>query len=257
MASSNPARPLESKVFTVTGAARGIGFATAQYLAERGATVSLSDILQSDLTKAEQQIRHTVPDAKIDYTVVDVSDASSVDSWIHATKEKHGRIDGCVNNAGICRFSNIADTSDAEWDLVLGVNLRGVFHCLRAQIPAIADGGSIVNVSSVAGVIGMPGGAAYCASKHGVVALTRCAAAEVAARGIRVNAICPGVIKTPMVDEITGTNGQGLDQMCEPQLLKRAGEPREIAALAGFLLGDESRFTTSSLYTCDGGWTSS
>jgi NAD(P)-dependent dehydrogenase (short-subunit alcohol dehydrogenase family) len=257
---ANP-HPFSGKVITITGAARGIGLATAKYLAARGATVSLTDVLRPDLESAEEEIikeiTKTSSKGSVTHAVVDVSKREDVDEWIKKTKETYGRIDGCVNNAGVVGATKpIPQLTDEEWHHVLNINLGGVFNCLRAQLPIMEDGGSIVNVSSVAGLYGFPEMSPYVVSKHGMIGLTKCAAKEVGARGIRVNAICPGAINTPMIHQANDQTTMDLREEALPQLFKRYGRPEEIAALIAYLLGDESKFTTCSAYTIDGGWSS-
>jgi NAD(P)-dependent dehydrogenase (short-subunit alcohol dehydrogenase family) len=188
--------PLQGKVIAITGAASGIGLATAHLLASRGATLSLADLQESALNTAAASISaaYSTP---IHSVALDVRSASSVDGWISTTVEKFGRLDGAANLAGVIGKSiglkGIAEQDEEEWDFVLGVNLTGVMHCLRAQLAVISEGGSIVNAASIAGVMGRKYNAAYAASKHGVVGLTRSAAKEIGGKGVRVNCIAPYV----------------------------------------------------------------
>ncbi|KAL2862234.1 SDR family NAD(P)-dependent oxidoreductase [Aspergillus lucknowensis] len=250
-------KPFTGKVITVTGAAHGIGLATVSYLVSRGATVCMADIARSALEKAAERILHQHPEAKVTHTAVDVRDRQAVQSWIDASKEAFGRLDGCVNNAGVVgnEYKPISEVSDEDWNYVLDVNLKGVFNCLRAQLPVIEDNGSIVDVASIAGQFGFVDLSPYVASKHGIIGLTKCAAKEVAERGVRVNTICPGNIKTALVHDENRKSHGAFAPKVSPQLFKRYGHVDEVAALIGFLLGDESKFTTDSIYNVDGGWT--
>ncbi|KAE8366850.1 hypothetical protein BDV27DRAFT_124700 [Aspergillus caelatus] len=251
-------KPFAGKVVTVTGAAHGIGLATVYYLVSRGATVSMVDIVaKSALEKVEEKVLQEFPDAKISHKTVDVRDRESVEKWIEDTKEIFGRIDGCVNNAGVVghEYKPISDVSEEDWNYVLDVNLKGVFNCLRAELPVIEDNGSIVNVAGIAGQFGFVNMSPYVASNHGIIGLTKCAAKEIAERGVRVNAICPGDIKTALMHEENRKSHGAFAPKHAPQLFKRYGHTEEVAALIAFLLGDESKFTTSSTYNIDGGWT--
>ena len=182
------------KVVAITGAASGIAAATAKLLASRGASLSLADVQQEALETQAAEIKQTYHVEVITY-VVDVRHAEEVDAWIGKTIEHFGRLDGAANLAGVLgrhlgKFT-IAEQDEDDWNFVLGVNLTGVMHCLRAQMRVIEKGGSIVNAASIAGLIGRPKSAAYAASKHGVIGLTRTAAKEIGKDSTRVNAIAP------------------------------------------------------------------
>ena len=185
---------MDNKVIAITGGASGIGLATAHLLASRGAKLSLADVQEAALSEAALAIKseHNV---EVLTFVLDVRKASQVNDWISATVSKFGKLDGAANLAGVIPKSigvgGIAEQDQAEWDFVIGVNLTGVMHCLRAQMKVISDGGSIVNAASIAGVQGRPNNGAYAASKHGVVGLTRSAAKEIGGKGVRVNSIAP------------------------------------------------------------------
>jgi NAD(P)-dependent dehydrogenase (short-subunit alcohol dehydrogenase family) len=189
----------QGKVIAITGAASGIGLATAKMLASRGAILSLGDMNESLLQSTTKDI--TSAGGQAFATTLDVRNRSAVESWISETVKREGKLDGAVNLAGVTGkqigAANIEDIEDDDWDFVMDINLGGVLNCMRAEIKAIGDpkvggrGASIVNASSIAGIIGMPKNGAYIASKHAVVGLTRAAAKECGARGIRVNAIAP------------------------------------------------------------------
>ena len=193
----------EGKVIVLTGGASGIGLETAHLLYSRNAIISIADISEGPLNTAVSAIKSAFPTStgKISGTVVNVRNRAAVESWISSVVKEHGKLDGAVNLAGVIGkqigIANIEDIEDDDWDFVVGVNLGGVLNCMRAEIPhmkTVEDGGrgsSIVNASSIAGVMGMPKNAAYIASKHAVVGLTRACAKEQGHRGVRCNAIAP------------------------------------------------------------------
>jgi NAD(P)-dependent dehydrogenase (short-subunit alcohol dehydrogenase family) len=193
----------EGKVIVITGGASGIGLATAHLLYSRNAILSIADVSEVSLQKAVESIKssNAGSNGKISGAVVNVRDRMAVENWISSVVKEHGKLDGAVNLAGVIGkqigLANIEDIDDEDWDFVLGVNLGGVLNCMRAMIPnmkTLDDGGkgsSIVNASSIAGMIGMAKNAAYIASKHAVVGLTRACAKEQGHRGVRCNAIAP------------------------------------------------------------------
>lgn len=187
---------LEGKVIAITGAASGIALVTAQEAAKRGASLALADISTDALTKVVEDLK--ARGVNVVGSTVDITSSQSVDAWIKATVEHFGRLDGAANIAGAESrkgandgFTGIADITDEAWNFVIGVNLTGTFHCLRAEFNAMTAGGSIVNISSIAGLMGRVGLGAYSAAKHGIIGLTKTAAKEVGKKGIRVNAVCP------------------------------------------------------------------
>ncbi|KAK7993420.1 hypothetical protein PG989_006801 [Apiospora arundinis] len=244
-------KPFQGKVICITGAAQGIGKATAKYLTDRGAKVSLAD--QSfekgppcDGTSSDYDGLSTVQILKMH---VDICEPESVKAWIEATVENFGQINGCVNNAGVLPrvFAPITETEMDDWNKVINVNLTGCFNCLKYELKHIVDEGSIVNVASVAGLRGAPNMSAYIASKHGVIGLTRTAAHEGAARKIRVNAVCPCTIAWWRGGYYPkGESSLGM-------LISRLGEPQEVAASIAFFLSDETKFHTAVIHTVDGG----
>jgi NAD(P)-dependent dehydrogenase (short-subunit alcohol dehydrogenase family) len=189
----------QGKVIAITGAASGIGLAAAKMLASRGAILSLGDMNDALLQSITKDIAST--GGKAFATALDVRKRSAVEAWISETVKREGRLDGAVNLAGVVGkqigVANIEDIEDDDWDFVVGINLGGVLNCMRAEIKAMGNpkegrrGASIVNASSIAGIIGLPKNGAYIASKHAVVGLTRAAAKECGGKGIRVNAIAP------------------------------------------------------------------
>jgi len=245
---------MEGKVIALTGGASGIGLATAKLLSSRGATVCIADIDTSALEAAEY---HFTP-SKVPFSVtkLDVTDRAAVDSWINGVVEKYGKLDGAANCAGIIGkyhgITKITELEDEEYDRIIAVNLTGMMYCLRAELRKISDRGSIVNVSSIQGVMGFPGSAAYVASKHGVIGLTRAAAKEFGDREIRVNAVAPGSVMTPLLQRAQEANpDEGVGTPCA---IKRTGTAEEIAGIIAFLLGPDSTYTTGSVYGGDGGW---
>lgn len=245
---------MEGKVIALTGAASGIGLATAKLLAGRGAAVCIADVDPHALEVAESHF--SVLDVPYMVTKVDVTKRAEVESWIDSIVEKYGRLDGAANCAGIIGknhgITTITELEDEEWDKIISVNLTGMMHSLRAELKRIVDHGSIVNVSSIQGVMGFAGSAAYVASKHGVIGLTRSAAKEFGHRNIRVNAIAPGSILTPLLRRAQEVNpGEGLNN---PTAIKRPGTAEEMAGIIAFLLGPESTYVTGSVYGGDGGW---
>lgn len=181
------------KIIAITGAASGIGLATAHLLASHGASLSLADLNAPALDSLAAAISAEHPSTPVLTHPVDVRDLAHVTAWISATKERFGALDGCANLAGVFqpRIVHIDSLPAEDWDSVLAVNLTGLFLCLQAQIPAMRAGGAIVNAASVAGLRGEAGMAAYVASKHGVVGMSKSAAKELGPKGIRCNVICP------------------------------------------------------------------
>lgn len=182
------------KTIAVTGAASGIGRATAQLLASSGARLSLADVQKEALEELVAELDKT-GEGRVTSHIVDVSKAEQVNSWIRETVEKHGKLDGAANLAGVIgkdiSINGIEAIGDDDWAFIIGINLQGVMHCIRAEIQSMNPNGSIVNASSIAGVTGMAKNGSYVAAKHGVVGLTRTAAKEVGDRGIRVNCVAP------------------------------------------------------------------
>ncbi|KAF2713315.1 ABA4 protein [Pleomassaria siparia CBS 279.74] len=249
---------MADKVVAITGGASGIGLATAHLLASRGASLSLADVSESGLEAASKTIRAKHNIEILTFTL-DVRKPEQVDFWIAETVSRFGKLDGAANIAGVIPknigVGGIAEMEVEEWDFVIGVNLTGVMHCMRAQMRVIADGGSIVNASSIAGLIGRPNNAAYAASKHGVIGLTKSAAKEIGVRGVRVNSFAPGYIITPMTDAAVVTDGDAKSESMRVPL-GRHGIPEECASVIAFLLGDESTYITGATYSVDGGWNS-
>ncbi|KAL2209698.1 NAD(P)-binding protein [Sarocladium strictum] len=222
-----------------------------------GATVCIADIDDAALTKTTDEFN--AQKATFSIRKVDVSNRAEVDAWIQGIVDEHGRLDGAANIAGVIgpqhSVGSVADLEDEEWDRIIRVNLTGCMYCLRAELKHIVDGGSIVNMASIHSLTGMAYHAAYGASKHGVLGLTRAAAKEVGEREIRVNAVAPGAIYTPMMQQAWDRQARPADApFDEPTAFQRQGTPEEVANVVGFLLGPESTFVSGSIYSVDGGW---
>lgn len=249
------------QVSIVTGAAGGIGRAIAQAMAAAGARVIVSDVRVEEGEESVKQIQSTGGEAH--FVACDVSNPDEVSHLIQATLEHFGQLDILVNNAGISGGSRLAHELEVEtWDRVMAVNLRGPFLCAKYAIPHLKAGSAIVNVASTYGLIGAPLAAAYCASKAGVVNLTRQLAVDYGSRGIRVNAICPGYVDTDMgghraslpADQSAAANARR-EANAALQPIGRQAQALEIAQVAVFLASEESSFMTGSIVTVDGGCT--
>jgi NAD(P)-dependent dehydrogenase (short-subunit alcohol dehydrogenase family) len=247
----NQREDFRGKVALVTGAGSGIGEACAKELATRGANVLLADL---NLAAAER-VCAELPDGKGLAVQVDVADPASVEAMVRFAVERLGGLDIAVNNAGIGgELAPTGEHSIEGWQRVIDVNLNGVFYGMRYEIPAmlVRGGGAIVNVASILGSVGFAAAPAYVAAKHGVVGLTKNAALEYAARGIRVNSIGPAFINTPMLASLDDAT---LAQVKELHPVKRLGEPGEVASLVCFLASDAASFITGSYHLVDGGYT--
>jgi len=243
------------KVALVTGAAAGIGRATALAFAREGAKVVLADVLVKEGEEAAQAIRKAGGEAI--FVRTDVSKPAAVERAVNQAIENFGRLDVAFNNAGIeGRRAPTADCTEENWDRVISINLKGVWLCLRQEIPAMVNqgGGAIVNNASIAGLVGFQGLPAYTTSKFGVIGLTKAAALEYAKDGIRVNAICPGVIHTAMVDRLIQENPEMEAGLAAGTPLGRMGEPEEIAEVVTWLCSDAASFVTGHALVADGGY---
>jgi NAD(P)-dependent dehydrogenase (short-subunit alcohol dehydrogenase family) len=246
----------ENKVALVTGAAMGMGLATARMFAEAGAAVVLADHDEDALGKAVSELEaagHEVLGVRCD-----VADQAEVAAMVRRTVDTFGRLDAAFNNAGIQIPANdVVDVPDADYERVMAVNLRGVWNCMQAELRQMQRQGSgaIVNCSSIGGLIGNPGLAAYHATKYGVIGMTQSAALEYAPRGIRLNAVCPGTIDTPMVAKMLQEQPEAMDVIMAKQPNKRLGRPEEVGAAVQFLCSDAASFILGAALPVDGGYT--
>lgn len=247
---------LKDKVAIVTGARRGMGRTHALILAEAGAKVLLADISKEECEEVVKEIEAKGGEAMA--VKCDVSKKEEVDKMIETAIKKWGKLDIFVNNAGICQFKPFLDISEADWDKTIAINLKGYFLCAQAAAKKMAKqkSGAIVNIASVAmGQVGVgfPNLAHYCASKGGIVAMTEALAIELAPYNIRVNAIAPGMIETPMIDPVKQDKAS-MEGILARVPLHRAGKPEEVSQAVLFLASDASSYVTGSVVVVDGGW---
>jgi NAD(P)-dependent dehydrogenase (short-subunit alcohol dehydrogenase family) len=246
----------ENKVALVTGAGMGMGLATAQAFAAAGAAVVLADINEPTV-RAEAEALVAAGHQALAVRC-NVADEAEVAAMIEQTVATFGRLDAAFNNAGVQSLPvETADASGEEFDRVNAINLRGVWNCMKYELRQMREQGSgaIVNNSSIGGLIGIPGRAIYHASKHGVIGLTKSAALEYASRGIRINAICPGAVDTPMVAEMMVKEGISLEDLIKDQPTGRLGRPEEIAAAVLWLCSPGAGFVIGHALAVDGGYT--
>lgn len=245
----------KNKVVLVTGGGSGIGRACAIAFSREGAKIVVADI---GIEGGEETVR-IIKEAGCEaiFIKTDVSKASEVESLIKKTIKTYGRLDCAHNNAGIeGRMAPTADYTEEGWDRIIDTNLKGVFLCMKYEIPQMVmqGGGSIVNTASVGGLVGFVGASAYCASKGGIIQLTRVAALEYAKAGIRINAVCPGIIKTPMLDRVTGGKPEGEAPFVALEPIGRLGTPEEVAEVVVWLCSDSASFVTGNPIVVDGGF---
>ncbi len=245
---------VQGKVAIVTGGSSGIGRATSLIFAREGAKVVVADVLVEGGEETVSLIKAAGGEAVFIRT--DMAKPADVEAMVQKAVSAYGRLDCAHNNAGIeGATGRTADYKEADWDRVIQINLTGVWLCMKYEIQQMLKqgGGAIVNTASDAGLLGVPQMPAYVASKHGVVGLTKTAALEYAKSGIRVNAVCPGVIKTPMVDRITGQRPGRAERMTAAEPVGRMGKPEEIGEAVVWLCSEAASFVTGLPMPVDGG----
>ena len=246
----------EGKVALVTGAGSGMGRATSQAFAQAGAAVVLVDVNEASARLAAAQLVAAGHEAIA--VQCDVADEAQVKAMVDLTVSTFGRLDAAFNNAGV--NSPVAETADAsgeEFDRVNAINLRGVWNCMKYELRHMREqaSGAIVNCSSLGGLVGIAGRAVYHASKHGVLGMTKSAALEYAARGIRINAVCPGIIDTPMVADMLASEPEAMKELMKEQPIGRLGRPEEIACAVLWLCSPGASFVIGHALAVDGGYT--
>ncbi|RJQ77544.1 MAG: glucose 1-dehydrogenase [Desulfobacteraceae bacterium] len=245
-------KKLEGKVAVITGGARGIGREIALTFAREGADLAILDILPAEIENIAGEIKAI--NRQVVARTVDVTRSESIHDYFNTVVETFGKIDILVNNAAYIHYARFLDFPEQEWDKVMAVSLKGYFLCGQAAARQMAKQrtGNIVNIASIAGEIGVPMGCAYCASKGGVIALTKLMATELAAAGVRVNAIAPGVVDTENVRRVVGADGMKMREAMVP--LGRLAKTFDIAKAALFLASDDADFITGHILRVDGGF---
>ncbi|MBU2559874.1 3-oxoacyl-ACP reductase FabG [archaeon] len=242
---------LEDKVAIITGAARGIGKETALIFAREGAKVVVADVIREAGQETVDEIKDMGKEAF--FAQVDVSNREDVDAMVKETLERYGKIDILINNAGIVRDSTLLKMTEEQWDLVININLKGVFNCAQAVARVMVEqgnGGSIINTSSAVGIYGNFGQTNYAATKAGVIGFTKALAKEVGRKGIRVNAVAPGFIDTPMLEKIPANV---IEMVKERVPLQRLGRADEVANMYLYLASADAGYINGAVLSIDGG----
>jgi NAD(P)-dependent dehydrogenase (short-subunit alcohol dehydrogenase family) len=246
----------ENKVALITGAGSGLGLATAKAFAQSGASVALADANGNSVRSAAEEL--SAQGHKALAIQCDVADDAQVERMVEQTVATFGRLDAAYNNAGVQNtVAEAADATREDFDRVISINLRGVWSCMKFELRQMLKqgGGAIVNCSSIGGLVAGPKRGTYQASKHGVLGLTKSAALDYAARGIRINAVCPGIIRTAMLDKMMATQADALKPMLENVPIGRLGRPEEIASAVLWLCSSAASFMVGHALAVDGGYT--
>jgi len=248
---------LAGKVVVCTGAAAGIGLAMAHAFARHDAHLVLLDVNPDTLSAAQASLRQQYPDIDVDAICVSVMDSEAVERAFQAIDARYGRVDVLLNNAGISMNRPTLTLAPDDWRRAVDINLNGLFYCCQQAAQRMTRDGSgvILNTASMYGIVAAPERAAYCASKAAVVALSKSLALEWAPHGVRVNAICPGYIRTDLVNDLVARGALDADVLAARTPMRRLGTPEEIAEAALFLASDGAAFVTGHAYVADGGWT--
>jgi 3-oxoacyl-[acyl-carrier protein] reductase len=248
------AQRLKNKVSIITGGAQGIGLATVRKFAAEGAIVAIADMKQESVDAAVEDVRRSIEGARVEGHRVDVTNRADVEAMVAAVKARHGRIDVLVNNAGITLDARLQKMTEAQFDKVIAVNLKGTYNCAQAVVDSMVEqgGGVILNASSVVGIYGNFGQSNYAASKFGVIGFAKTWARELGPKGIRANAICPGFIATPILHTIPD---KVMAQMVDRVPMKRLGQPEEVANLYAWLASDEASYINGAVIEIAGGLT--
>ncbi len=248
---------LDRKIALITGAGSGIGRAAALAFTREGAKLTLADVAAEAGEETAYMVRNA--GGEVEFIRCDVSKSAEVEALIDAVVKRYGRVDCAFNNAGIeGEVRHLADDTEENFDRIIAVDLKGVFLCMKYEIRQLLSqktGGAIVNTASTAGLAGAHGMPAYSAAKHGVVGLTKTAALEYSRVGIRVNAVCPGVIDTPMVERLVAGRPKMAERLVAVEPIGRKGKPEEIAEAALWLCSDNASFVTGCAMAVDGGLT--